>query len=381
MSVTTFTDSGRMPVLIADSLISGPDDESMLRTPDHPQGISDVFPSGSGFVPTRLARKTALINPHLAIAMVGSVVHMGVFREDVRDWFRDRARCWEGDVERFLRYYEADDHGIDVLANIDVLVLCTRPVERGQHLYHLKSAGASAPHLVEVKSRNLGMVLATGCGAEELSVAVDAIDSYAFGGTGSTKDWSAGDEAVARNLALIARLHRVDELTGQMLMGYWGGGYEVIHRQMGGGLTYLKDYTIFFWTLDLEDNGAEYQPDGFIKYERQDDFSVLLSYRRGQFNTNGMVDVGTARKPISIRPDEEYLNSDIHMNVVCGVRGAKTTAMYFFCHRYRRGESNPSMAFLRNGRVEVAVPVQWGRELSRFIHQKEDGRNRKARRD
>ena len=87
MTMVTFTDSQRIPVLIADSLISGPGDESALTTPDHPRGISAVFPPQSGFVPKYLARKTSLINSNLAIAMSGSVVHMRAFRKDLNASF------------------------------------------------------------------------------------------------------------------------------------------------------------------------------------------------------------------------------------------------------------------------------------------------------
>ena len=54
----------------------------------------------------------------------------------------------------------------------------------------------------------------------------------------------------------------MDELTGQMLLEYWGGGYEVIYREAGNGLVYLKDYTIMFWALDLEDRDSEIRPGG-----------------------------------------------------------------------------------------------------------------------
>ena len=177
-----------------------------------------------------------------------------------------------------------------------------------------------------------------------------------------------------KNLSLIARLHKIDELTGQMLLTYWGGGYEVIYRQVGGGLTYLNEYTILFWTLDLNDRKAEYQPEGFIKYERRDDFSILISHRQGMFNLQGMVDVGLPRRPISIeKPDREYFNSDIHMNVVCTRSGNRVTGMYYFCHRYKRGESNPSMVFLRDDNTtEIATPVDWARDMSQFIRDSEE---------
>ena len=114
------------------------------------------------------------------------------------------------------------------------------------------------PDLVETDSKNLGKVLATGCGAQDLQAAIRRIDGYAFSGRGSTADWSQSYEAISRNLCLIAQLHKMDEATSQMLLTYWGGGYEVIFREIGNGLTYINDYTIFFWTLDLDDENAEY---------------------------------------------------------------------------------------------------------------------------
>ena len=378
MTMVTFMDPNRIPVLVADSLISGSDDESALTTPDHPHGISTVFPRQSGFVPTYLARKTSLINSNLAIAMSGGVVHMRAFREDVQEYFRNRHDCTPTDVELFLQQYKGDSHGKIVLDHVDALLLSTRRINEKQHIYHLLTSATDMPNLVEVDSKNLGKVLATGCGAEGLRTAILAIDAYAFGGSGATEEWSLSYEAISRNLALIAQLHKIDELTSQMLLTYWGGGYEVIYRQVGNGLTYLKSYTILFWTLDLEDNNADYRPEGFIKYERRDDFSILISYRQGVFNLKGMMDVGTPRRPISIeRPDREYLNSDIHMNVVCTLSGNTMTGMYHFCHRYRPGESNPSMIFLReDNRTEVLIPVKWGREMSQFIRDSERHRTR-----
>ena len=111
MSMATFTDPTRIPVLVADSLISGPDNASALTTPDHPHGISNIFPPGSGFVPTRLVRKTCIVNSGLAMAMVGGVVPMCVFREDALAHFRNQPECSGMDVELFLQQYEADPDG------------------------------------------------------------------------------------------------------------------------------------------------------------------------------------------------------------------------------------------------------------------------------
>ena len=36
------------------------------------------------------------------------------------------------------------------------------------------------PDFIEIDSLNLGKVLATGCGADGLMTAIDAIDSYSF---------------------------------------------------------------------------------------------------------------------------------------------------------------------------------------------------------
>ena len=380
MTMITFTDPNRLPVLIADSLISGPDDESALTTPDHPRGISTVFPPQSGFVPTHLARKTSLINSNLAIAMAGNVVHMRAFREDVQAHFRNRGDCTRSAVERFLQQYKRDSHGKIILEHVEALLLSTHRINEEQHIYHLLTSGTDMASLVEVDSKNLGKVLATGCGADGLRTAIQEIDAYAFSGSGATEDWSLSYEAISRNLALIAQLHKIDELTSRMLLTYWGGGYEVIYRQVGNGLAYLKDYTILFWTLDLDDNKADYRPDGFIKYERKDAYSILISYRQGLFNLKGMMDVGEPRRSISMdKPNREYLNSDVHMNVVCTVRKSRMTGMYHFCHRYKHGDSNPSMIFLReDNRVEVLSQVKWGHEMSQFIRDSEKHRMRKS---
>ena len=382
MSMASFTEPNRIPVLVADSLISAPDNASALATPDHPHGISNVFPPGSGFVPTRLARKTCIVNSGLAMAMVGSVVHMRAFREDALAHFRNQPECSGADVELFLQQYEADPDGRIVLENIDVLLLSSRPVREGKHLYRLLTAGPNRRGGVEVESRNLGHVLATGSGADGLKAAVGAVDTYAFSGMGPKEEWNYSHDAITRNLTLIARMHKVDELTAQMLLKYWGGGYEVIYREAGNGLVYLKDYTILFWALDLEDRDSEIHPEGFIKYERREDFSVLTFDRQGVFAMKPIFDVGDPRVSVTIeRPDREYLNSDMHMNVVRTIRGRRTTGMHPFCYRYRRGESNPSQIILRDdGRVKIGLSAEMERDLRSLIRDRERRPRERGRR-
>ena len=311
--------------------------------------------------------------------MSGGVVYMRAFREDVQAHFRHYPDCKPADVEQFLQQYKRDSHGKIVLDHISALLLSTYRINETQHIYHLLTSHTDMSDLVESDSKNLGKVLATGCGAQVLQDAIRRIDGFEFGGRGSTADWSLSYEAVSRNLCFVAQLHKMDELTSQMLLTYWGGGYEVIFREIGNGLTYLDDYTIFFSTLDLDDQEAEYRPEGFLKYQRRDDFSILVSYRQGIFNVHGMVDVGVRREPISIeKPDTEFLNSDLHMNLICTHRGDSVTGMYHFCHRYKPGESNLSMVFLRDdGRTELLIPVEWGRDMSRYIRDSEDRRRRK----
>ena len=331
MTMVTFTDPNRIPVLIADSLISGQDDESALITPDHPRGISEVFPPQSGFVPIRLARKTALINSNLAIAMSGGVVHMRSFRADVQAHFRQCTDCGPADVEQFLQEYRRDKDGKIVLDHVKALLLSTCPISEDLYIYGLLPSDADTPGLVEADSRNLGKVLATGCGAQDLLAAVRTIDGYKLDISGPPGDRSLCEEAIGWNLCLIAQLHKLDEATGQMLLAYWGGGYEVIYHEAGNGLTYLRDYTIFFWTLDLDDEDAVYRPDGILKYQRRDDASIMLSYRQGVPNLQGMVDVGMPSPRNSfLKHDMEFLNSDVHMNLVCTHIGNEITGMYHF---------------------------------------------------
>ena len=143
----TLTDPYRIPVLIADSLISGLDNDSALATPDHPRGISEIFPPQSTFVPTYLARKTSLINSNLAIAMAGSVMHMRAFREDVQEYFCAYNDCSNLAVDRFLHQYKKDKHGKNVLENIDALLLTTRRIGGDKHIYHLLTPGVKYARL------------------------------------------------------------------------------------------------------------------------------------------------------------------------------------------------------------------------------------------
>ena len=184
------------------------------------------------------------------MAMVGSVVHLRAFRKEALAHFWVQPECSGANAESFLQQCEADPDGRHVLEDIDVLLLNNRPVGEKRHLRWLLAAEPNRRGGVEVDSENLGHVLATGSGAVGMIAAVDAVDTNTFGGIGPKKDWNCSHDATARTLMLIARMHKVDELTAQMLLEYWGWGYEVIHREASNGLVFLKDYTILFWALD-----------------------------------------------------------------------------------------------------------------------------------
>ncbi len=190
------------------------------------------------------------------------------------------------------------------------------------------------------------------------------------------EDWSNEYEALMRNLVLVSQLYKMDEIPAKSLLNYWGGGYEIIYRNENGDLEYLKDYTIVFWVMDLEKEAAEIEPEGFLKYENRGEFSIIFSYRQGKFNTTVLRDVGHPRRPIVLkRPDKEYFNSHIHMNILCTIRRHMLIRMHYFCSKYKKGESISSVIwFNEGGTASILIPEKFSVEYSKFIRDVEKTR-------
>ena len=92
---------------------------------------------------------------------------------------------------------------------------------------------------------------------------------------------------------------------------------------------------------------------------------------------------GLGTKASAPAPQDKYAAhlgldpSDVQINVVCTLSKHRMTGMYHFCHRYKPGESNPPMIFLReDNKAEVLMPVKSGHEMSQFIRDSERRRTR-----
>jgi len=125
MTVIFHTHACNTPMLIGDVLISSEEasDTPVLKLPGHLEGIEEVFPKGSGFVPKKMQRKVFIINANMAAGVSGNVLHMRAFVDDLRSAFGMKPVFKFQDLHTFLQSYQSDDHGKIVLEHILALVL------------------------------------------------------------------------------------------------------------------------------------------------------------------------------------------------------------------------------------------------------------------
>lgn len=288
MTVIASFNTNTCPILLGDLLVSG--DENLYSSLNVPAigEITQIFPKGSGFVPTGLRQKIAIVNENLALAWAGNRISAQTIISNLLIEARKKANWKLDDLSCFFADYDkehGDKVGIVGYSN------------DGKGIF---SFGYGV-NQIKYQSEKYGLVRLCGTGAKNLQSYLDHFDIPP-----ASRATNPLETAVGNALVITTYMTGLERTTGSNLIEYYGGGFEIlslVQRKFKkiDDIAYLiwvgRQMSDLSWRLSL--------PEICIKYYYHDD---ILLIRKVEFKSepNG-----------ALTSDNEavYLISPIYRNI------------------------------------------------------------------
>lgn len=369
MTVIFHANCNGVPILAGDLLVSGPESDELqeLMLPNHVSGITNVFPKGSGFVPSGMKRKLFVVNRRLAVGVSGGVIHMARFIRDLQGRFMEQEDFTFAAIESHFSDYDQE-----IIDNVVAIVLF-----RADGVHQVAVVGGhNDDGLIEREFPQFGKVLAVGSGNATLVSEIERMDQR-FGAL-SIGDWSHDRIylSLVKQLSLISQLHKIDNLTGRSLLEYWGGAFEIIYLNEQGHYQFLENQTIVHWHLDLDDPGSDFSPLGVVKQEYRDGLLVIHVYEEGRFRTFGVRDVTGKPKThdnMTVSIEDLDYNSEIICNAVLITKGGVVKTIYSVVDKHT--SERQGLVFLElddDHRLRIYMASEQQREIHKAILENEE---------
>lgn len=360
MTVIFHTNANNIPTLLGDLLISGTEDQDTLKLPGHREGITDIFPKGSGFVPIKIKRKVFIINDHIAVGISGTLVHMRAFIKDLKEKFHTMSSNSFSEIHEFINIYSNNEHGRNVLQNIHALIL----LNTSEKTYFFVAGEKAKKNCSEKFSNLFGESIAIGSGQKTVLDEIERVGNYQIIGLKGDPIY----QALVKNLTVLSQIHQIDSLSGKSLIEYWGGGYEMIYLNRNRKFQYLNEYTMTYWTIDLDEEESTIEPFSILRYERNEQYSVIFTHEYGKSRIFGCTDI-TERSPVKIEGKVNF-NSGIFINTVLATRNGKVINMFTFADKHEENYIGTVFTEINHdNNLVMLMQSNKQQEISAIIHQ------------
>lgn len=340
MTVIASFNINTCPILLGDLLISGNENlQSFLNVPTIGE-ITKIFPKGSGFVPTGLRQKIAILNENLALAWAGARISAQIIISNLLKEAQKKANWKLGDLSYFFTDYDkehANNVGIVGYSN------------DGKGIF---SFGYGA-NQIKYHSEKYGLVRLCGSGATSLKSYLDN-----FNIPPASRTTNPLETAVGNTLAITTYMTGLEKTTGSNLIEYYGGGFEILSfvrrtfRKIDD-ITYLiwvgRQMSDLSWRLSL--------PETCIKYYYQDD---ILLIKKAEFKAQPTGTLTSVNKAVYIVAPI-YRNVD---NVVLKNINLSSFNSRFICSFI--------ILYCVDGSVQVLNRINYSSERTHLIRFKDD---------
>ena len=268
------------PVLLGDLLISGNEELNSSTNLPIIGDIRKVFPKGSGFVPTSLRQKIAIVNDNLCLGWSGRSLSAQIIIKELFKEARRKPNWNSDDILSFLSSFDSehkDKVGIVGYSN------------DGRGIFPFGYGVGQA-----YQSPKHGLVRLSGTGATTFKSYLDDFNVPAASGRLNPLDVAVGNTLGITTL--------MTGLEPDNLLSYFGGGYEIallVRRKF----TKIDDVTYLVWVGD-QINASSWKlnfPHIFIKYYYRSD---LLFIKRAEYRSQSDGSLGTGQ--VSNNPSKCY---------------------------------------------------------------------------
>ena len=261
------------PVLIGDILISSLESDPPISVPSI-GSIEQIFPKGSGFVPTGFLQKV-IAWPNLALTWAGSVL---AARAILRELWEQNSRT-PFDLNTLSEFF----HGVDRAQMKQVQIV-------GFAAAHGRVHGEFGIGSDEVNLPHLGQVGFIGSGTDYAKTAVREMNfgQAVVSSTNDAREVEAHSiiRGFAAGLGVAGSFVSHESHSGESLSNYFGAGYEVA-AWADGRFAKLKEATFLYWSARTRREEVGFALKQVSKFTYVQDFLVIrTAVLSGQNNKN-----------------------------------------------------------------------------------------------
>jgi hypothetical protein len=233
MSLISYIETHGFISLISDLMISGPEENNHhTNFPNNIDRVKHFFPDGSGYIPKSMKQKTYIVRPNLCIGLAGSVIHSKVFLKDFILEFSYHEAIEAENIANYIGRYDSD-----IIRGISFIII-------------LMSNGKSHHFISGFYEMSSGKIItkaiSVGSGAKKFGEFIQKYNQlYNFENSG---DFNIKDFAISTNFILMNEILLIDNLTGESILEYWGGGFEYIFYDYSKKeFVKLENFTTIHW--------------------------------------------------------------------------------------------------------------------------------------
>lgn len=260
------------PIILGDLLISGYErGDSSLNIPGVGD-VSNVFPKGSGFVPTSLCQKIVILDQYCALAWAGKKIIAASIINDLIKIIEDVGPN-QSSIGDCLNDYQGED--------ISVIVVFVDNKDSNLTTVSINVA--------KYQTKNFGIFQVSGTGDKTLIRMMQHLEQIEIEHSTTPNLF---DKVLASSLNVISSLLPMSFYNHESLFNYFGGGYEIAYLS-NEGFKKLDNIAYIFWSV------IAYGPDDIMlpfdsqvfHYAYQGESLFLNAIRVSTKNSTGFDDI------------------------------------------------------------------------------------------
>jgi hypothetical protein len=209
MTVIAAFNVNQYPILFGDLLVSGSEDPNVTLNVPTIGEITEIFPKGSGFVPTALRQKIVIVNENLCLAWSGTRISAQIIISALLRESQKKPKWSFDDLSSFFKNFDGE-HG----SKVGIIGYSND----GRGIFPFGYGTQQRNY----QSERHGLVRLGGSGAENLQSYLDNFNIPPLQGR-----MNPLETAIGNALAITTHMTGLERITGNNLLHYYGGGFEI----------------------------------------------------------------------------------------------------------------------------------------------------------
>ncbi len=216
-------DGSCTPIIIGDLLASTNFGRKNVPLPTFYDGVKDILPKHSVYLPSGLLQKVYIIKDDIVVALAGSVHEMIQILKEIKNYFKYKESTVENIRDLVYNYIVP----LGCRESLFCIVLMERDAEMSSDAkVQIFTADFGKGKWLSEQTKLHGIIKAAGLGAEKFIEIIDRFDDDTAYTSQDDKHEVAA--VVMGHVALVGKLIQTELVTLETISEFWGVNYEIV---------------------------------------------------------------------------------------------------------------------------------------------------------